>query len=355
MAFFVAAFLSTLLTYVLGSFTVVETTNLVHNLAFLGFVPVFLLVKRNGLPQKPFWYGIVAGASITGVTALIEVTILNHAVASGGHHHIIYGDHALLLAMLSLLSFSFFREKGKYYLLLPFIGLFFGAMASVLSTARGSWIAVPAFLLIITMSFKQLGSTKARLIYLASFVLLAILAYAIPQTGIKDRINQAISDIHNYQTGQKKSTSVGLRFEMWRASKELVAENPITGIGLRQYQRKIKELVHSSDRYEKAVGRFAHPHNEYLYALVERGVIGLFTILLILFYPMYLFFQSLQGNSGPDRAIAIAGLVITVGYAIFGLSESIFNRPTTANFYTMMMALLLGSLYSRSAGFARQS
>lgn len=49
--FFMAAFLSTLLTYLLGNFTFDETTNLVHNLAFLGFVPVYILIKKNGLPQ----------------------------------------------------------------------------------------------------------------------------------------------------------------------------------------------------------------------------------------------------------------------------------------------------------------
>ena len=353
--FFVAAFLSPLLTYILGDFTVEETTNLVHNLAFLGFVPVFLLVKRNGLPKQAFWYGIVIGAMITGISALVEVTVLNHSRATGGHHHIIYGDHALLLAMLSLLAFSFFKEKGKFYLLLPILGLFLGLMASVLSTARGSWIVFPVFLLIVAIFFRQLGSIRTRLTYLLAFVFLAIFAYAIPQTEIKDRIDQAISDIHNYQTGIKKSTSVGLRFEMWRASKELVVENPITGIGLHQYPHKIKELVDSSNTYEKAIGRFAHPHNEYLYALVERGVIGLFTILPILLYPMYLFFRSLHGNNRPDRSIAIAGLLITTGYAIFGLTESIFNRPTTINYYTMMMALLLGSLYSRSAGSAERA
>jgi len=344
---FVAAFLSTLLTYVLGNFTIPETTNLIHNMAFLGFVPVFILTKKNGLPQHAFWYGIVTGAILTGITALIEVTVLSHPRATGAHHHIIYGDHALLLGIMSLLSYSFFKPKGKYYLLLPFLGLLFGIMASVLSTARGSWIAVPVFLLILVYFFDRLGPLKTRISYLIIFLLLALIAFAIPQTGIKHRINLAVSDISSYQVGQSNGTSVGLRFEMWRASIELAKEKPFTGIGLRQYQYKIQELVDKSGKYEEAVGSYAHPHNEYLYALVERGVVGLLTILLILFFPAYLFFSSLRSRNESTRVIAIAGLIVTSGYIVFGLTEAIFNRPTTTNFYSMMMALLLGSLYFR--------
>lgn len=344
---FAALFLSTLLTFILGNFTISETKHLIHKMGFLGFIPVFLLVRRNGLPLKAFWYGITIGAIITGMMALIEVLLLNKDSASGTHARTLFGDHALLLGMLSILSFSFFREKGRYFILLPIAGLLFGILASVLSGTRGSWLAIPAFLLILTIYFDDFGSVKRRLIFLLSCVLLGLLAYVIPQTNIKHRIDLAVNEINMYPAGQIKNKAVGLRLESWRASKELALEHPITGIGLRQYQIKIRELLSRKNDYDKNIGRLDQPHNQYLYALVERGVIGLLTIILIFIYPAYVFIKSLNSRNASHRPVAIAGLIIVVGYAIFGLTDTLFFRSMPINFYTMMMALLLGDLYAK--------
>jgi len=347
MAFFLAAFLSTLATYLFGDFTQVETKNLVRYLMFVGFLPVFLLIRKNGLPQNAFWYGVVIGAIIAGVVALTEIIFLDRSRAGAAHNSIVFGDHALLLGILSLLSIPYLSRKNRYLALLPVLGFLSGMLASMLSGSRGGWVAVPVFLLIIAIYFTDLGSIKARASYILVFAILAVVAFSIPQTGIQNRINQAIVEINDYRHDERKSSSVWQRLEMWRASIELSTKKPVLGVGLRQYHTSIKELVDATDKYDPAIRNYTHPHNEYLFALVERGVVGLVTILLILFYPAYLFVITLRRQDESLRPIAIAGLVIVSGYAIFGLTEAMFNRSLTVNYYTMMMALLLGALFSK--------
>ncbi|HEV2109783.1 MAG TPA: O-antigen ligase family protein [Gammaproteobacteria bacterium] len=139
-----------------------------------------------------------------------------------------------------------------------------------------------------------------------------------------------------------QANPIGERLEMWRAALRLFSDTPLFGVGTGAYQTETQELV-AAGRASPDIAEFDHPHSEYFDALANRGVLGLLALFSLLGVPAWLYARRLESRDPHQMGAALGGLLVTVGFAIFGLTETMFIHSVTIGWYVIMTAIFLVS------------
>ncbi len=321
---------------------------------FLLFIPVFLILRRARIPTFALWVGVAVGAIGAGLTALDQ--IYTHIVfapedrAQGSVHPIIFGDMSLLMAALSLAGLSEFSRRHRALALLPIVAAILGLMASFLSGSRGGWIALPALAGVLVWHGWHRIARWQVIAACAAFVTLAVAAYAIPQTGVSERLHVAKAEIEDYLATGEANTSVGARLEMWRTAWIIFREHPLLGVGMGGYSREKTALIEQGI-VSPAVASYLHPHNEYLAALATRGVVGFASLLLLFGITLKVFYDRYK-NPRLEPTYGLAGIIVVVAFIHFCFSGDTFDRSMPISFITFMLAALT-AVSPRSTSQAR--
>ena len=92
-----------------------------------------------------------------------------------------------------------------------------------------------------------------------------------------------------------------------------------------------------------AMGRisvgFNHLHNAYLTNYYNGGIVLLSALLLLLFAPFILFLKANRENH--ENLVFIAGVLLTVGYASFGMVNILLGDTYMNGFYTFFLAIFM--------------
>ena len=314
-------------------------------------IPAYFYFKTIRIKSAWVWYGLVIGAIVSALVGIYEVTTDTYKPgylgrAKGATHPIIFGDLALLIGAMSLAGMNWFKSQGRWYVLLPVVAVCSGLLASILSQSRGGWVAIP-FLTFIFLRFSSWHLSKLKtLVIVVSIAGAFVTAYQVPQTGVQERTDKTVKYIHEYFTVKDMKTaggsSVTSRFEMWQASWTIFLDNPLVGVGWGHYQKNAKELVAKGERNSSA-GNWGHPHNQFISAMVNGGVFALFSIIMLFFVPTRMFYKACKSPDKSDdaRSMALAGLLLMVGFAIFNMSESLLERSRTVTFFIFYLALFM--------------
>jgi len=79
-----------------------------------------------------------------------------------------------------------------------------------------------------------------------------------------------------------------------------------------------------------------------LYMMASYGILGLIGLVLIYLTPGYIFARRLIGAYSLEVRIAAAmGLVVCIGFLVFGFTELMFRGMRTMSFYAVTTAWLL--------------
>jgi O-antigen ligase len=90
--------------------------------------------------------------------------------------------------------------------------------------------------------------------------------------GVGVRFASGMQDIREFQGLQTSQTSWGARLSMYFFSLKMIAQAPLFGHGLGDYQTLAMKFYEMPSM--KAISGY-HPHNQYLYLFVELGIVGL--------------------------------------------------------------------------------
>ncbi|MDQ1362223.1 MAG: O-antigen ligase [Pseudomonadota bacterium] len=327
---------------------------------FALIIPVYFCAKKLGINRAALWSGLAAGALVSAVVAIYDVAGPYHMErAMGINHPIIFGDLALLMGVMAMGGLTWFRKQSRWHVLIPVLALVAGLLASFLSQSRGGWVALPVLALLFVWHF---GVHVARWKILAGMALLLVFVtgiYFVPQSGVRNTINTTIMHVDNYVNSDvsapDRATSIGSRFEMWRASWILFIEHPVLGVGWGKYQEETQTLVNRG-LINQAAADYPHPHNQFLSSLVNGGMAGLVGI-LVLFIIMFLIFLRVIKNGAEETSdkshIAFTGLLLVVSFFIFNLSESLMERSRTVAFMVYYVAILLACITAKGVGNKR--
>ena len=313
-----------------------------YPLRFLLVIPVFLMLRRVNLSTHCLYAGIIFGTIGAGFIAIYQGLFLGIMPTYGFVFHISFGDICILLGFMSLSAWPIvkntrFKKTGLFLVLAAFS---LGITASILSTARGSWIAAPILFLILIN--KYISSALFRVGMSVIFVSICIGLY-VGNDYIYNRANLVASEIKAYYEHDSATTSVGARLEMWKVGWIMFKEKPWTGIGKGNYYKVSGDLINAGKM--QAGAHYDHAHSDYITLLAESGIPGFLSLLLLYGTGWYYFARVFkQQNTIQNNTLATTGQLLIAGYATFSLTQTNLNHQVTTFFLALMIATLAGML-----------
>jgi len=216
-------------------------------------------------------------------------------------------------------------------------------VASFISGGRGVWIAAILSLIFISIINPMKWSIRSRLSAMLLMVMLFYSAYLTPQTGVKNRIDLALKNTTSWAQNGQANTSSGARLEMWKASFEVIKENPIIGVGEDNYAKHQKRLIEQG-RIDKSVGNYLHPHGEYITSLVEQGIIGLLAFIFVLLAPIMFFLNIIKYKlfNYQERVLAASGMLIILHFGFYSFTATVFAHQSTTLFFAVFLVIIIG-------------
>ena len=314
-------------------------------------IPLYIYLRYTGISLACLWYGLTIGTFIATFYAIYEVWIAGQHRAQGITHPILYGDLSLAMGFMSVAGIGWFRERGKPLIILPIAALFCSLLVIALSATRGSWIALPLLFLILAWYMNKHFTLMQKLLTATAIIATITLLYAIPQTKVSYNVDRTITNLSKYAaseiTSSARATSVGTRLEMWQAAWTMFKENPVTGIGWGNYTEQANRQVEQGLR-NKSAAAFPHPHNQFLSALANGGLIGFFALLILLTVPSLIFIRQIKHSKSREvHRLALAGILLIASYMVFGLSEAILERSRPVNFLAFYLAIFMAAIYAQ--------
>lgn len=309
-------------------------------------VPIFLLLYR--LPPSIFQaLGIAFPcAAITGFVLAKDVGAwYDHRATISTMDVIHFGNIELMLGVLSAFSIAWLGTSNRALTALRLAGLGAGLAASFASGTRGGWLTIPVFA-VLFLYLKRDQIPRKLILGSAIALPLAVAAvyYATPY--LQHRVNEVGVEIGQFSHGQR-DTSTGIRIQLYGAALDMVAHNPVFGVGPQGFAEHMKSLEEAGTLTHMAaeMGR-GEVHNDILAKTVGMGIFGLIAMLGIYAVPLHQFWRSSQSAIKEVRGAATLGIVFVVGFFIFGLTVEALNLTMVTAFYSFTVAVLLAACHN---------
>lgn len=311
-------------------------------LRFLLAIPMYLYIRYYKINVIRYLY---AGAIVSG-PFLLAIALNSYfeqpeLPAHGHYHHIIFGSVAMLNVGVMLVMLVTMNLQWMMKVLL-LICMFCGVITAVLSQSRGVWLVLPAYLLIAV--FYALKDSKPRLLI---FIIIGTIffgsALLIFQGDIiGERIDSAKTEISSFYSDNRYNSSLGARLAMWDIALDVWREHPVVGTGPGDFDGEIRSLQKAG----KFIGMdvFASTHNIFFQALVSAGMLGLFAMLLALFYMPYRLVKIYKLN---DPGMHILMITFISAFMIIGLGESWTLRLSITSVYVVFCLVIVSSLHAQ--------
>lgn len=311
-------------------------------LRFILAAAVFWGVRKYPPRLSWLWAGLAVGGILTAMWAGYQKVFLQAERAMGYTHVIQFGNIAMLTGLFCLagLGWAGVQDRRKLWMALLLLGAIGGVLGSLFSGSRGGWVGLPLVLLVLYRAYSEYFSRTLKIALPLLLLVGAVGIYHVPQLGVQPRVHAAFNDIRLYKEGNV-DTSLGARFEMWRAAVQLIAQKPLLGWGELQYSGALKELA-DQGKVHPIVTQFGHPHNEVLNATAKRGILGLAALLALYLVPLRLFGRGLRSPDLTQRALATAGTLLPVAYIDFGLSQAFFSHNSGVMIYSVWLMVFWG-------------
>lgn len=240
-----------------------------------------------------------------------------------GHSLVYHITHSLFMAMLAFWSLHRALNSRKtmalwlLVFLLASINLFYIAPGR---TGMLLFITLSALFLVQWLSWK-------KWLPAALLVTIAIAVTYATSSNFSSRVQEAMAEIETYQA-ESSRTSLGMRFDWWRNSLQLIAAKPILGHGVGSFHTAQSDLIKDSETQDTD-----NPHNEYLFLGVQGGLVamGLFVALLVS--------QMIASwRQPPPKRYLLQGVVVAM--AVGCLMNSFLFDSHPGHFYGILSAVL---------------
>jgi O-antigen ligase len=328
-------------------------------ITFLMLLPLYLLLRQ--ISFKVYWLVriFVLVAIVLGVISISQYIAMKYfglrilttgelawLRPSGDVNPMRYAAISLIIMTFSLNAILVLRKKTVGLKILLVLAVIFALIACLLTQVRGSWIAIPVLLFYYVIYLYRNGNPK----FLITTLLISgvIIGGASQNQSLKNRVLLIANDLQEYSQGNSKS-SIGSRLDMFKAAGVLIKQNPIFGHGLNSYSPLATKIRNDTPGMSRDVGVWANPHNEILQVLVEKGIIGLLTLLLLFLVPGWLFLKALNKTVNSDfsqhnKFYAICGITLLIVYTVAGQSVALFEHDVFNHFFALMVLLFASQI-----------
>ncbi len=318
-------------------------TKTILNLFSLGGLVIGLcaFVDASGFARTKFWffdeYPVVPNFNTVGIG--LGMNSIHFAIVAAAWL-------AILFASISML----FWKLNKLEIIVSLLSVLLLFFALALSGGRSGWISLP-FIFIVPLVF----STWPIKVKAFVFALIIVGLVVVSQTSYVQKrlllVTQQVSEYMNstdINDSIRITTSVGLRFELWKAAWDVFVNNPILGAGPGNFRHEMQKLnLEASGRYHHSIQKHKNPHSLYFKALAERGLLGISSTLLILVLPGLLFLiQMFKSQIADQKALAISGFLVVTVFTLGGITIGSLHKTELSIFYIFFIGLLFGLTYA---------
>lgn len=321
-----------------------QTYYLGTELRFLMVIPLYLLLRRYSDCDTWLLRGAILGGFFLFGQAYFDIYIMGNRTALGIYSKNLIGPFAVLTGYWSIFyawkNFKNINQPEFLFIMLSIIAAF---ITAGLSGSRGSYVGF-LFTGIACIIF----ISKPRWIFSSLLVIsLVTLTFYQSLTTVKKGVDQATNGVKQYMQAENhtkdisSTTSTGIRLEMLRTGMLLIKDNPLTGIGPGNYNKTINQYINSGKANPILKG-YSYPHNAFLEAASAKGLFGLLTILLLFYYPAFLFMKHFK----ICKPTAVLGLLNIITISVFSITD---HSVIVMNNYTSI--LLLGIAVFLSSHF----
>lgn len=310
-----------------------------------------LLLSASNL--RILQWALIIGAGLSSIA--LHVAMQGGDVRANGvvfNPLIPFSDLTLLMGFMTLLSVGWNERSEKFVIALKVLIFCACLYASYISGTRGGWIAIP-FLFIVAIS--MVGTIRLRhkvLISLAAMTVIAAMTAFMPYT--KSRAELAYSEMVGFQhsTPNSSSTSIGVRFQLWAVSWNIFRHHPVLGIGTAEFEQEVANLA-AQGLITPEAGRQLHAHNDFMQALATHGAFGAIALLALYLVPAVWFLKLARVPDKKQRVTAGMGLAVSVGFFIYGMTDTLFYWSVCSQFYTIIVATLFALLVKQHEELTR--
>jgi len=293
-----------------------------------------ILVKNN----KSLINYLYIGAALSG--PFVFAVAINHYLsnpdvpAKGYYHHIIFGQLAMLNIGV-LISYLLTNKLNRVTQVLILVSIFLGLSAAILSQARGVWLAFPIYILIVVIYLLKSGKFQLKTVSVLLMLAISLIVFTPASNLIKQRAKSATNEISAFYEDGKYISSVGTRLAMWEIAFDVWKKHPALGTGPGDFDDEVIALQNNG----QYVGMDVHDsvHNIYIQALVVSGAIGFLALTFVLLMPLVIVFNK----KNDDESAKLAGLIIILSFAIFGVSESWVLRLSIISVFLIYTATVV--------------
>lgn len=290
-------------------------------------------IRLNKKDIKIVEISLFLSCSLMALTGIYDHFINNVSRTSGNINlSIIYGTNLSILTTLNLmLSIKAFSIKRYLFSGLSILAFILGIMGIAYSGSRGPMIAVLAIAacILLVAGFKFFGKTKGLII--VTTVMIA-LGFCISELPIGKRLEAGFTNATSENT---QGTSIGIRFQLWKAGIHSLINNPISGVGIAKHNSYFEEqLENDPDFIHPSAMNFIHLHNDVLNILVWMGIFGGGLFFAYLIYSTCLFLLNSSSNYP-----AVLGLIACSTFLICGLTNTPSMRAASLTLLLFIMAI----------------
>lgn len=316
-----------MISYVLGGMNVPLDDDTIEWILFSHDMLIFLLLGLMIRDEK-FLTGILTALALS---LMIDNLFIFSQAAQGVErpltflHGSIAQSSMLYLILLPAFLVMMLREGVTLRRRIFDAIIFFTSLAAcIMINTRGAWldlaIVLPFILIYRFRSRKKIFA--AVMIFVATCGI-----FLIASPGTFERV-QTFATVRSEQ-------SVTERFLMWRSALNAIADNPLTGVGLGNYETAYQERYILDAAKERSQG---HAHNVYLQFWAETGLPG-----AALFCALFGYILCWSCR----RAKNFYGLIIfsaTLDLMLFGLTDYSFASFSAMRVYWLLFAICLAGI-----------
>ncbi|QYO69957.1 O-antigen ligase family protein [Vibrio cholerae] len=237
---------------------------LITSLAYL------IVVPWKKINPKVVYYIIAIAAIVCGLNAFYERYALNIyrvGIATNPIPYALYVSFLVLSCLYLLL-----KSQSKVLKLLASIGGVLSLAAIIMTDVRGVILFLPVVIIyLVITTIKPIW--KYYVASILSIILLSGVFYTIFQPEINARIEQTQNEITLIKQGNLTS-SIGIRLDLWMHGVDIIAQNPIFGVGDSGLQESLSRMTNRGAAIQP------HLHNQYLDFLARYGIVGTLVIFL---------------------------------------------------------------------------
>ena len=304
------------------------------------FIMAVILIETisSTVESRKYLVGTAAGGSVLAAIAIYE-GVFRHVYRPPSMWNSVHGGNIFLFSLIALISLLLYEKNTRWRAAYITTGLFMG-YAFYLNGTRGAWIALGIVLLLLPLIMRSMALPKK----VAYYAVLLALAGGLSQTPfIKDKVQEAQSNIQNYENADARN-SLGYRLEMWKASGKMFLRNPILGVGLGGWN---EALVGMAARKETPdfILHYNQTHNIYLDVLSTRGLLGFITFMVIIGYPVFYAWKRREPENELYRTLLICA---TIALLVSGMTDTLVYIRGVFLAYILFVGLSLAVLVRRS-------